>query len=460
MITRPLPRRLPGALLVSAALLLSAALLVMAGLLAPAALPGSGQAVAADAGSAPDFTADERARILSHGPWPAAAAPDPGNRFWGQADAIALGERLFRDARLSGNETVACLSCHDPARGFTDGRARARGLADLDRNTQGLLDVGLQRWFGWDGGADSLWAASLRPLLAADEMGSDAARVARVLRTDPALADALARARAARPAASRHPTGHQTGHQTGRGPANDDDSILVDAARAIAAYLGTLVSPRTAFDDFRDALDRDDRAGAERYPASARRGLKLFVGRGNCGLCHFGPGFSNGEFHDIGIPFMPAPGRVDPGRHGGVARVRADPYNLLGRFADPTPGSPPGDDPAALKTSTATRLHRHFGEWRTPGLRGLSATAPYMHDGRLASLEAVISHYDTLDENRLHADGEALLRPLRLSAQERSDLLAFLRSLDPPESAPATRPAAPGEPATPNAGRARTAALR
>jgi cytochrome c peroxidase len=140
---------------------------------------------------------------------------------------------------------------------------------------------------------------------------------------------------------------------------------------------------------------------------------------------------------------MAAPGRVDPGRHGGVARVRADPYNLLGRFADPTPGSPPGDDPAALKTSTATRLHRHFGEWRTPGLRGLSATAPYMHDGRLASLEAVISHYDTLDENRLHADGEALLRPLRLSAQERADLLAFLRSLDPPESGPpGTRAAA------------------
>jgi cytochrome c peroxidase len=76
--------------------------------------------------------------------------------------------------------------------------------------------------------------------------------------------------------------------------------------------------------------------------------------------------------------------------------------------------------------------HRHFGEWRTPGLRGLSAGAPYMHDGRLPSLDAVIDHYDRIDTERLHADGEALLRPLRLSPRQRADLLAFLRSLDPP----------------------------
>ena len=147
-------------------------------------------------------------------------------------------------------------------------------------------------------------------------------------------------------------------------------------------------------------------------------------------VCHFGPGFSNGEFHDVGMPFLIAPGRVDPGRHAGIRRVLADRYNLLGPFNDQTDDGAPGAEAAALKTRTVTPAHRNFGEWRTPGLRGLSASAPYMHDGSLRSLEDVVRHYDRLDVDRLHADGEALLRPLRLTEAQKSDLLSFLRSLD------------------------------
>lgn len=362
-----------------------------------------------------EFTPDEVARILSHGPWPSPgrvmAFADPTNRFSGDPAAIALGRRLFHDARLSRDGALSCASCHDPARDFTDGRARAVGLAPHDRNTQSLLNVGLQRWFGWDGGADSLWAASIRPLLAPAEMGSSAAKVAAVVRGDPDLAAAHAKAFGPAPPPS----------------SRADEALMVDVAKAIAAWMETLVSPRTAFDAFRDALARGDAIAASHYPADARRGLAIFIGRGNCSVCHHGPAFSNGEFHDIGIPFVVGPGRVDPGRHAGIRRLREDPFNLLGRWNDETAG--------ASARSTRTRhlvlQHRNWGEWRTPGLRGAARTAPYMHDGRLATLRDVVQHYARLDEDRLHSDGEALLKPLNLKEDEVDDLVAFLRSLDP-----------------------------
>lgn len=362
---------------------------------------------------APLFDDDEVARILSHGPWPpppGTPPPDPSNRVSGNPQAAGFGRILFFDARLSANGAVSCASCHLPGRGFTDGRARAQGLGRHDRNTQGLLDVGWQRWFGWDGGADSLWAASVRPMLATHEMGATPAMLARLVESDSAL---------------------RAGHRALFGEPPDDDTLMVDLAKAIAAYLETLVSPRTAFDAFRDALARGDRQAAARYPAAAQRGLKIFVGRGNCAFCHFGPQFTNGEFHDVGIPFLVEPGRVDPGRHAGIQRLRADPFNLGSRFNDQPAAARSGLDDTALKTRTVTLQHRNFGEWKVPGLRNLTATAPYMHDGSKATLRDVVLHYSELNEDRLHADGEAILRPLRLREDEIRDLVAFLESLSP-----------------------------
>lgn len=360
-------------------------------------------------GQVPDFDADEVARILRHGPWPPPDRADPTNRVSGNPGAIALGRRLFFDPRLSGNGAIACASCHVPERDFTDGRSRALGLGRHDRNTQGLLNAGLQRWFGWDGGADSLWSAALRPLLSPVEMGSTPARIAAQVRSDPALA-------------ARHAA------VFGAAKA-DDDAVMVDVAKAIAAWVETLRSPRTAFDDFRDALARGDATGTARYPEAARRGLKIFIGRGNCSACHFGPAFSNGEFHDVGMPFVVEPGRVDPGRHAGIRRVRSDRFNLLGPWND-EPQQARSSEARALQTRTVSLQHRNWGEWRTPTLRGLGRTAPYMHDGRMTTLRDVVKHYSEIDEDRLHADGESLLKPLRLSAGEIDDLLVFLASLD------------------------------
>lgn len=348
-----------------------------------------------------DFNAEERARIESHGPWPTPRQADAGNRVDGRPEAIDLGRRLFFDKRLSSRGHLACATCHDPTRGFQDGRRFSRH----GRNTTSLLDVAQQRWFRWDGSADSLWAASLMPLTAEDEIAATPQRVHALLERDRGLERSYRRA---------------------FGAPVQDEVLLVNVAKALAAYQATLVSPRTPFDDFRDALSRGDTEAASRYPAAAQRGLKIFVGAGRCFFCHAGPSFTNGEFADVGRSFF-SPGGVDPGRWGGLQQLLASPYNRLGTYSD----APPGDG-RTVATRHVVMEPRHYGEFKVPGLRGLLATAPYFHDGSAVSLEDVVRHYSELDESRLHADGAKLLQPLRLTPSQAADLAAFLRTLSAP----------------------------
>ncbi len=203
----------------------------------------------------------------------------------------------------------------------------------------------------------------------------------------------------------------------------DDGELLALVGKALSAYQRTLLTPRTAFDEFRDALLAADDGGIAAYPEDARRGLKLFVGRGRCSLCHLGPAFSNGEFADIGIGHMTRNGGVDRGRLEGIRTVRASVYTPSGIY---------NDAPASRDAAMVTRLryrHESFGEFKVPGLRGVAGTAPYMHNGSLATLEAVVRHYAEPDMSRFHADGVSVIRPLNLSDAEVADLVAFLRTL-------------------------------
>jgi cytochrome c peroxidase len=144
-------------------------------------------------------------------------------------------------------------------------------------------------------------------------------------------------------------------------------------------------------------------------------------------LCHAGPGFSNGEFADIGARFFVRPGQVDSGRHGGIQALLSSRFNLLSSHADA-----PGE--AAVKTRHVSLQHRNFGEFKVPSLRNVALTAPYLHDGQVATLEGMVRHYDEINLERLHADGERILEPLGLNAGERQDLLAFLRTLSDPRA--------------------------
>lgn len=353
-----------------------------------------------------DWRDDERERIAAHGPWPPARPVDASNRADGRPEAVALGRRLFFDPALSATGRISCASCHRPQQAFQDGVPASRN----GRNTPGLLDAAGRRWYGWDGAHDNLWSASLAPLVAADEIGA----------TPQSL---LARVR-----------GDRDWHALFGAP-QADEAMLVNAAKAMAAYQATLVSPRSPFDDFRDALLRGDTRAAARYPLAAQRGLRLFVGEGGCHLCHAGPAFTNGEFAAIGIGHFRG-GGVDPGRWGGLERLLASPTNRLGTWSDGTAGSEP--------TRHVMIEPRHFGEFRVPGLRQLAHTAPYFHDGSARTLGDVVRHYSELDVERIHADGVALLRPLKLSKGQAADLAAFLRSLSAPSALP--RPGATARP--------------
>ncbi len=344
-------------------------------------------------------------KLLLHGPWPVQWDRDPSNRVSGNPNAIALGRDLFFSPKLSGNGKMSCATCHHPGRGWTDRLPQGLGTTKLDRNTQSLFNVRLNRWFGWDGQNDNLWAQSIRPLLDPKEMNASAGHVVKVVNGDPELAEA---------------------YENVFGAAPDTANLeltLVNLGKAMAAFQETIVSGRSPFDAFRDALAKGDEKAASAYPAAAKRGAALFFGRGNCTFCHTGPNFTNGEFQDAGVPYFLGPGRVDKGRYAGIGKLKASKLTLAGDYSD---------DPAktgAWKVRGVRALHRNFGEFKVPSLRNLTQTAPYMHNGSLATLEDVVRHYSEIDVERLHADGTRVLAPLHLNDREVKDLVAFLESL-------------------------------
>jgi cytochrome c peroxidase len=205
--------------------------------------------------------------------------------------------------------------------------------------------------------------------------------------------------------------------------AHAPETVLVNAAKALAAFQETIATARTPFDDYRNALAAGDQDAMRRYPHAALRGLLIFTGKGNCSACHAGPLFTNGEFHDIGLAHFTGPRTVDEGRHGGLRRLQESPFTRLGPHSDDTSGR------SAWATRHVVPQHRNFGEFKVPSLRNVALTAPYMHNGAKATLTDVVRHYSEIDEDRLHVHGEKILRRLDLTPSEIGDLVAFLESL-------------------------------
>ena len=345
------------------------------------ALAAVGFALLATAGAAQEaaFTDAEVRAILSHGPWPVPLVKDPSNRVSGSREAVELGERLFFERRLSGSGKFSCGTCHVPERNWTDNQTRGAAAAEVDRNTPTLMNVRLGHWFGWGGAADSLWSQSIRPMLDRRELGATPRHVADVIRKDDQLACRYRRAFGAAPSPS------------------EDEAVMVDAAKALAAFQETFETPPTPFDQFRNALARgEDRLWL--YADAARRGLRTFLA--NCSSCHSGPNFTGGEFHDNGFS------RGDPGRAEAIKILRASRFNRAGPYNDDPSRAVPAANPAGFKV---------------PTLRHLMLTAPYGHHGQFEKLADVVRHYSDV--------GSTAVKPLQLTAQQQSDLVVFLESL-------------------------------
>lgn len=279
-------------------------------------------------------------------------------------DAIALGERLFFDPGLSADGTIRCASCHRPEYAFSDTARISRGVYGRhgERNAPTLINRAWGRAFFWDGRTTTLESQVLHPIRDSVEMGQPIPALIERLRADRTYRSAFARSYGA----------------------GSVDSQAV--ARALASYVRTLRSGAASIDRWRDG---DTTA----LSPSARRGLALFTGRGNCVTCHVGPNFTDEEFHNTGISARSARYalRMDSGR----ARITARPDDV--------------------------------GSFKTPTLRDVARSAPYMHDGSLTTLEDVIAFYDGGGVVNPNLDVE--IRPLALTHAERHDILAFLMAL-------------------------------
>ncbi|MEP1428843.1 MAG: cytochrome c peroxidase [Rhizobiaceae bacterium] len=349
------------------------------------------------------LTPTEIDQTLAHGPWPMKSAADPSNRVSGNPSAISMGKDLFSDPLLSRDGSMSCATCHDPKRDFSDAEPRAKGRILLDRNTPSLNNLRAHRWFGWGGTSDTIWGQSILPILNPDELNNDGENLKRSLQSS----------------VFAEPYETLFGTLADQPPQH----VLVNVAKALGAYQETITTGQTSFDRFRDALESGDMKAASAYPEPAQRGLQIFLGRGRCVFCHSGPAFTNAEFHDVAIPYFIEPGRVDGGRHAGLKQLLNSPYTLDGAF---------NDDPkkaGAWALRNVRSNHANFGIFRVPSLRGASRTAPYMHDGSIADLEAVVAHYNQINTERLHADGEAILEPLELNTGQVGDLVKFLHTL-------------------------------
>lgn len=339
---------------------------------------------------------------------------DPTNAVADNPIAAGFGRRLFLDTRFSANGQVSCATCHQPARRFTDGLAKGRGIGQSKRNTPSIVGTAYSPWLYWDGRRDSLWAQALSPLEDPAEHGIDRRRVLEVVAADDGYRRTYEELFGASPATTADVA---------------IDKAFANVGKVIAAFERTVLPTPSRFDQYVAAVvARDAELQQALFSGDEVRGLRLFVGKASCMQCHNGPLFTNNEFHNTGV--LSSVGEVpDKGRADGLAEVLQDPFNCRGQFNDaPTP--------RCDELDFARSGPELVGAVRTPSLRNLDGTAPFMHKGQLDTLAAVLEHYNEAPDAMIgHNEAE----PLGLSARQLRQLEAFLGTLAAPYTGLGTR---------------------
>lgn len=306
-------------------------------------------------------------------------------------ERIDLGRKLFADATLSADGTVGCATCHDPERAFTDGRKVALGIHGKPgtRNTPSLLNAGYNASQFWDGRRPTLESQVLEPFINPGEHA--------LVR----LADLSARVRAKRIYRALFASAF------GAAAARIGPELI---ARVLAAYVRSLVTADSPADRF---LFRGDRAA---LTGAAVHGLELFRGRAQCVSCHQiaerDALYTDGRFHSLAVGFEQLAPKL-----AAVAKQAADaPRDVMDRLIQTDP------DVAALGRFNVTLEPGDLGRFKTPSLRNVALTGPYMHDGSIETLEDAVDY-------EIYYRSQAMGRPLVLTPAERKDLIAFLHGL-------------------------------
>ncbi len=291
-----------------------------------------------------------------------------------------LGKRLFYDTRLSGDTSLACASCHQPDKGFTDGEALSAAYTGAGhfRNAPTLANVGFRAAWMHDGRLGTNLNDVAREMITETYlMNMDMRIMQERFKQDPVYVEMFATAGMSEPSNG-------------------------GARNALMDFMKTIQSRNAPFD-------------AESMSAAAQRGQGIFEGKGNCAACHSGPRFTDDTPHNTGVPNNPDIW-ADPERHSS--------FVTYGKFMGVENYMNIREDLGAyIRTHTETTKRTFL----TPTLRELTWTAPYMHNGTFATLEDVIDFYDAgggSDPNK-----DARLQPLGLVPSEKADLLDFLKSL-------------------------------
>ena len=307
---------------------------------------------------------------------------------------VALGEKLFHEKHLSATNTVSCATCHDPKLGFVDGKALSNGISlrhTTQRNSPTVLNAMFHASQFWDGRAKDLEDQAKLPIVNPIEMGLKSGD------------DAVAKLKAI-PA-----------YVTAFRQAFGRDITYDDVATAIAAFERMQFSGEASFDRF--VMGRT-RAISE----SARRGWVLFNGKARCLGCHgadaTNPLFSDQKFHNIGVAANKQ--AFDELAAEALQVVRTGDQKQVDELAIQTKFS-------ELGRFLVTKQENDIGAFKTPSLRNVGITAPYMHDGSLATLWDVVDHYNKGGEPNRFLDGG--MQRLGLEEREIDDLVAFLFSL-------------------------------
>ena len=295
------------------------------------------------------------------------------------AEKIELGKTLFFDRRLSGDGTMSCASCHVPDQAYTDGQELSLSYPTTRnwRNTPTLLNIAYFKSLFHDGRAATLEEQALFPVMSSFEMNLNLDYLEEKIRIVPEYGAAFKKVFGGEVTKAR-------------------------IAMAIAAFERTLVSVNAP-------LDRYLKGDKAAISPGARRGFEIFTGKGKCADCHFGPNLSDDRFHALNVPENPED-RKDPriaATRRFVAKVfRYEDYRNL------------EEDPGRY---LVTREMKDWKAFRTPTLREIAKTPPYMHNGTMKTLEEVLDFFD-----RGGGPGNKALTPLKLTADEKLALKTFL----------------------------------
>jgi cytochrome c peroxidase len=388
---------------------------------------------------------------------PSGPPQDPSNAFGDDANVAAFGQKLFFEPVFAGPlgpynvaagangalgaagepGKVGCASCHNPMTAGVDQRslpnATSLGAGYTSRNAPTVINAAYSpSWQFWDGRADSLWAQALGPPEGAVECNSSRLAVAhKIFDLYPSDYAALFGPLPAELAdTARFPLTGKPGEKSWDDMLPDDkvtvNRIYANFGKAIAAYERQLISNNFTPSPF-DAFMADPKASP--MSDAAIRGARLFVGHAGCTECHSGPMFTDSTFHNIGAPqtgeHVPA---IDDGRAKGLATLLTADFNRRSMYSDSDQNTAYLDLQAPLDDATTTRLE---GLFKTPSLRNVSRTAPYMHDGAYPTLWDVVNHYNFGGATGNYSGTkDPAIAPLMLSDAELSDLVEFLRALE------------------------------